>query len=64
MQRARERRHETRGVEIEQEGCCSAQLATHFVEQPAGTTVNNEEGGSLFGEGSRAEALHGAVAVF
>jgi hypothetical protein len=33
-----------RGVEIEREGCCSARLAAHFVEQPAGTTTNNEEG--------------------
>jgi hypothetical protein len=46
-QRARERRHATRGVEIEREDCCSARLAAHFVEQPAGTTTNSEEGGSL-----------------
>jgi hypothetical protein len=46
-QRARERRHATRGVEIEREGCCSARLAAHFVEQPAGTTTNSEEGGLL-----------------
>jgi hypothetical protein len=44
-QRARERRHATRGVEIEREGCCSARLAAHFDEQPAGTMENNEEGG-------------------
>jgi hypothetical protein len=50
-QRARERRHATRGVENEREGCCSARLAAHFDEQPAGTTENSEEGGSLFGEG-------------
>jgi hypothetical protein len=31
-------------VEIEREGCCSAWLAAHFVEQPAGTTKNSEEG--------------------
>jgi hypothetical protein len=43
-QRARERRHAMRGVEIEQEGYCSARLAAHFVEQPAGTTTNSEEG--------------------
>jgi hypothetical protein len=29
-QRARERRHATRGVEIEREGCCSARLAAHL----------------------------------
>jgi hypothetical protein len=46
-QRARERRHTTRGVEIEREGCCSARLAAYFVEQPVGTTTNSEEGGSL-----------------
>jgi hypothetical protein len=46
-QRARERRHATRGVEIEWECCCSARLAAHFAEQPAGTTTNSEEGGSL-----------------
>ena len=34
-------------VENELEGCCSARLAAHFVEQPAGTTTNSEEGGSL-----------------
>jgi hypothetical protein len=28
-------------------GCCSARLAAHFDEQPAGTTMNSEEGGSL-----------------
>jgi hypothetical protein len=48
-------------VEIEQEGCCSARLAAHFVEQPAGTTENSEEGGSLFREGeSRRGAAWGA----
>jgi hypothetical protein len=60
-QRARERLHATRGVEIEQEGCRSARLAAHFVEQPTGTTTNIEEGGSLFGEGeSRRGAARGA----
>jgi hypothetical protein len=29
--------------------CCSAQLAAHFAKQPAGTTTNSEEGGSLLG---------------
>jgi hypothetical protein len=28
-------------------GCCIARLAAHFVEHPAGTTTNSEEGGSL-----------------
>jgi hypothetical protein len=28
-------------------GCCSARLAAHFDKQPAGTTTNREEGGSL-----------------
>jgi hypothetical protein len=37
----------TRGVDIEREGCCSARLAVHFAEQPAGTTTNSEEGVSL-----------------
>jgi hypothetical protein len=47
-------------VEIEREGCCSAQLAAHFAEQPAGTMENSEEGGSLFGEGeSRRGAARG-----
>jgi hypothetical protein len=48
-------------VENELEGCCSARLAAHFAEQPAGTTTSSEEGGSLFGEGeSRRGAARGA----
>jgi hypothetical protein len=42
-------------------GCCIARLAAHFVEQPAGTTENSEQGGSLFVEGeSRRGAAWGA----
>jgi hypothetical protein len=52
-QRARERRHATRGVEIEREGCCSARLAAHFVEQPAGTTKNSKEGFNAVRRGGR-----------
>jgi hypothetical protein len=60
-QRARERRHATRGVEIEREGCCSARLAAHFAKQPVGTIENSEEEDSLFGEGeSRRGAAWGA----
>jgi hypothetical protein len=64
VQRARERRHATRGVENEREGCFSAWLAAHFDEQPAGTTENSEEGGSMFGEGepSRGVACRGKEA--
>jgi hypothetical protein len=51
---------EARGMEGIR-GCCSARLAAHFDEQPAGTTENNEEGGSLFGEReSRRGAARGA----
>jgi hypothetical protein len=59
-QRARERRHATRGVENEREGCCSARLAAHFDEQPAGTMENSEEGDSLFGEGEKGARRWGA----
>ena len=41
-------------------GCCSARLAVHFDEQPAGTPENSEEGARCLGRGSHAEALRGA----
>jgi hypothetical protein len=38
-------------------GCCIARLAAHFVEQPAGTTEDSEEGGSLLRIGTAAQRL-------
>jgi hypothetical protein len=41
----------------EERCCCSARLAAHFVEQPAGTTENSEEWGSLFCGGREEDGL-------
>jgi hypothetical protein len=53
-----------RGVEIEREGCCSARLAAYFVEQPAGTMENSEEGFTAVRRGGRKKKMEQGGALF
>jgi hypothetical protein len=53
-----------REVENEREGCCSAWLAAHFVEQPAGTMKNSEEGFTAVRRGGRRKKMEQGGALF